>query len=260
MMVEIEKPQEEELEFITVEPDLGSSSSSSSSSAAAAAPKTSHDKESVHPKPSDKEALLTSIGKAVTAAKHPVASFFHLFFKGLALILYLFGSIFISNFILLFVICILLLAFDFWTVKNVTGRLLVGLRWWNKINEDGTSEWVFESQEDMTDIDPLDSRVFWTGLYGAPALWIMLLIVAILKLNVEWALIVVVGVALSGANIIGYTRCKKDAKQKMQTLMSQGALGALSSSAGSSIMSTIGGFALGRGLGGGLSTESDIVV
>jgi hypothetical protein len=27
----------------------------------------------------------------------------------------------------------LLLAFDFWTVKNVTGRLLVGLRWWNEV-------------------------------------------------------------------------------------------------------------------------------
>lgn len=26
-----------------------------------------------------------------------------------------------------------LLAFDFWTVKNVSGRLLVGLRWWNKV-------------------------------------------------------------------------------------------------------------------------------
>lgn len=212
----------------------------------------------------------------------------------------MFGSIFISNFVFIFVVCILLLAFDFWTVKvracmpvnfrygsfavrlltdfycccasvaslqNVTGRLLVGLRWWNKINEDGTSEWVFESHEDMTEIDPLDSRVFWTGLYGAPAVWVMLLIIAVLKFNVEWALIVVVAVALSGANIIGYTRCKKDAKQKMQSLMSQGALGAFSSSAGSSIMSTIGGLALGGGLGGALGggatqkpTKTEVVV
>eukprot|EP01050_Picozoa_sp_SAG11_P010429 SAG11_NODE_1041_length_6056_cov_5.902468_6_plen_102_part_00 len=33
------------------------------------------------------------------------------------------------------VLCILLLAMDFWTVKNVSGRLLVGLRWWNEIME-----------------------------------------------------------------------------------------------------------------------------
>ena len=30
-----------------------------------------------------------------------------------------------------FIIVVVLSAFDFWTVKNVTGRLLVGLRWWN---------------------------------------------------------------------------------------------------------------------------------
>ncbi|GMF11553.1 unnamed protein product [Phytophthora lilii] len=136
-----------------------------------------------------------------------------------------------------------------------------------KASDKEALEWVFESHEDMTEIDPLDSRVFWTGLYGAPALWIMLLIIAVLKFNVEWALIVVVAVALSGANIIGYTRCKKDAKQKMQSLMSQGALGALGTSAGSSIMSTIGGLALGGSLGGALGggatqkpAKSEVVV
>jgi hypothetical protein len=36
---------------------------------------------------------------------------------------------------------------DFWTVKNVSGRLLVGLRWWNEIKEDGESVWVFESSK-----------------------------------------------------------------------------------------------------------------
>ncbi|KAG2527572.1 hypothetical protein JM16_003340 [Phytophthora kernoviae] len=255
MMAEDKKPQEE-LEFITVETETGATSSP--------AEKITEAKTARSPKASDKEALLASMRKVVTGAKHPVAAFFHLLFKGLALALYLFGSIFIDNFVFIFVVCILLLAFDFWTVKNVTGRLLVGLRWWNRINDDGTSEWVFESHEDMTEIDPLDSRVFWTGLYGAPALWVLFLIVAVLKFNVEWALIVLVAVALSGANIIGYTRCKKDAKQKMQSLMSQGALGAFSSSAGSSIMSTIGGLALGgigsAGSGPSKPTKSEVVV
>lgn len=256
-----DKKLQEELEFITVETETSTISSSSSAERVAGAKASSLDT-------SDKAKLITTMRKTITSAKHPVAAFFHLFFKGLALLLYLFGSIFISNFVFVFVVCILLLAFDFWTVKNVTGRLLVGLRWWNKINDDGTNEWVFESHEDMTEIDPLDSRVFWTGLYGAPGLWVMLLIIAVLKFNVEWALIVMVAVALSGANIIGYTRCKKDAKQKMRLMMSEGALGAFSSSAGSSLMSTIGGLALGGGLGGlGVAapkrptgTQSDIVV
>lgn len=62
-----------------------------------------------------------------------------------ALLTYLLGSIFTDNFTLVFVITILLLAFDFWTVKNISGRLLVGLRWWNEIQPDGTNKWVFES-------------------------------------------------------------------------------------------------------------------
>lgn len=66
-----------------------------------------------------------------------------------ALFIYLFGGWFTSNFIVHFVTCIILLAFDFWTVKNITGRLLVGLRWWSYVQDNGHSEWVFESLEDM---------------------------------------------------------------------------------------------------------------
>ena len=35
--------------------------------------------------------------------------------------------------------------FDFWTVKNVSGRILVGLRWWNEVKEDQTV-WIFEAK------------------------------------------------------------------------------------------------------------------
>ena len=55
-------------------------------------------------------------------SNHPTARFFHLFFKISALTLYLLAGFFSDNFILIFVACILLLAFDFWTVKNITGK------------------------------------------------------------------------------------------------------------------------------------------
>merc|ERR1711971_1139108 len=77
---------------------------------------------------------------------NPQAAFFTIFFKVLSIGAYVFGSFFSSNFILLFVFVILCLACDFWTVKNVTGRLLVGLRWWNHVKDDGSSEWKFESK------------------------------------------------------------------------------------------------------------------
>ena len=33
-------------------------------------------------------------------------------------------------------------------VKNVSGRFLVGLRWWHEVNEDGSSQWKFESLDE----------------------------------------------------------------------------------------------------------------
>lgn len=87
------------------------------------------------------------IAETFKQSSHPVAALFHVAFKLASIGLYLTCGILSCNFITTFVILVLLLAFDFWTVKNVTGRLLVGMRWWNRIQEDGNNEWIFESIE-----------------------------------------------------------------------------------------------------------------
>jgi hypothetical protein len=154
--------------------------------------------------------------------QHPSAAFFHLFFKALALFAYMFGSWFTSSFIFIFVVCIILLAFDFWTVKNISGRLLVGLRWWSYVKEDGSTEWIFESLEDMAELSPLDSRIFWGALYTAPLAWILLLIVGLLRLKFEYLPVVIAALVLSFANIVGYMKCSSSAKARMQSMVEQG--------------------------------------
>jgi Eukaryotic protein of unknown function (DUF846) len=134
----------------------------------------------------------------------------------------MFGGWFTNSFIFIFVICIILLAFDFWTVKNVSGRLLVGLRWWNYVREDGSNEWIFESLEDMAEISPFDSRIFWGGLYIAPLIWILFLLIGALRFKIEYLPIVVAAIIMSGANILGYIKCSNDAKAKMRKLVEQG--------------------------------------
>ena len=122
-------------------------------------------------------------------------------------------------------VVILLLAFDFWTVKNVTGRLLVGLRWWSHVTEDGSNEWVFESLENMNEVNSNDSRVFWAGLYAPVAAWGGLFVIDILKFNLQWLVVVIAALSMHLANIIGYTKCSNDAKQRMKNMMDQGAAG-----------------------------------
>ncbi|KAI8872976.1 DUF846-domain-containing protein, partial [Ramicandelaber brevisporus] len=155
-------------------------------------------------------------------SSHPIALFFHFIFGLAAVALYLLANFVTTSFVIVFIISILLLSFQFWTIKNVTGRLLVGLRWWNQVNDDGTSAWVFESRDSAAAgegmVNPSDAKIFWWSLYGTPVVWALLSLMCILRLNFKWLPVVVVALILNIANLVGYTRCDKDAKAKWQGL------------------------------------------
>ncbi|RZC42518.1 putative Golgi apparatus membrane protein-like protein [Asbolus verrucosus] len=76
---------------------------------------------------------------------------------------------------------------DFWTVKNITGRLMVGLRWWNYVDDEGKSHWVFESRKGPSQnrINEREARIFWVALILTPLLWAVFFIIVIFRLNVE---------------------------------------------------------------------------
>eukprot|EP00657_Telonema_sp_P-1_P001509 TRINITY_DN1405_c0_g2_i2.p1 TRINITY_DN1405_c0_g2~~TRINITY_DN1405_c0_g2_i2.p1 ORF type:complete len:219 (+),score=39.54 TRINITY_DN1405_c0_g2_i2:155-811(+) len=151
-----------------------------------------------------------------TPYPNPYVSFFTLFFRVSCIITYLFCSWFTANFVIVFVICVLLSAADFWTVKNVSGRVLVGLRWWNYVDDTGENQWVFESLSDNSQIDERNRRLFWGALYITPVVWVLLLIGAILQFSLTWILVVVVSLVLTGSNLVGYYKCQKDHKAQAQ--------------------------------------------
>ncbi|XP_065900034.1 Golgi apparatus membrane protein TVP23 homolog B-like isoform X2 [Dysidea avara] len=152
--------------------------------------------------------------------KHPVAVIFHLLFRVLALVFYIICSIYFS-FTGSVLTIILLLAIDFWIVKNVTGRLLAGLRWWNKVEEDGSSSWVFEARKDQNKVNSSESWIFWVSLLACPLVWVLFMFVCLLKLNLNWLVVTVVGVVLNGANVVGYVKCRRDAGTKLTSMAGQ---------------------------------------
>lgn len=193
-------------------------------------PSALHDPSAMPVTPAAAQSGNTFLGDTLSQSAHPIVCIFHLLFKGLALFFYIFGGWFSgnkkggnsgANFITVTVICILLLAADFWVVKNITGRLLVGLRWWNKVDGD-TTTWIFESAKDRH-INKFDSSVFWTVLYATPVVWSGLMVIGILKFNLGWLIVVMMAVALSSANVYGYYKCSSDQKEKFQQMMTQGA-------------------------------------
>jgi len=147
-------------------------------------------------------------------SSHPVVLVFHLLFKSVSLAFYILANWFTDDFVFIFVVQVLLHSFDFWTVKNISGRMLVGLRWWNEERPDGTSVWVYESRDPSRPVNAFDARVFWTTLYAFPAAWLILALLAFIRMHLEWMLIPVFALALATANLIGYGNCEKDARQK----------------------------------------------
>ncbi|XP_028843338.1 Golgi apparatus membrane protein TVP23 homolog B [Denticeps clupeoides] len=152
----------------------------------------------------------TAAGAGESKVRHPLASFFHLFFRTSAILVYVLCELLSSSFIAGMVTIILLLSCDFWTVKNVTGRLLVGLRWWNQVDEDGKSHWVFEARKETSKktVSSSESRIFWLGLVVCPFFWVLFVFSALLSLKLKWLAVVLMGVALQWANLYGYVRCK----------------------------------------------------
>ena len=133
---------------------------------------------------------------------------------------------------LIFIITILLLAVDFYYLKNIAGRRLVGLRWWNEVNaQTGDSHWVFESSDPATrSINATDSRFFWLALYVQPLLWVGLAIVAVVRFEFIWLSLVgeyrtlvslnelwelmcrdktVIALVLTITNTLAFSRCDK---------------------------------------------------
>lgn len=154
--------------------------------------------------------------------KHPGVCFAHLFFRSSALITYLLCGILGVGFVTSFIIIILLLSADFWCVKNVTGRLLVGLRWINRIKEDGTSVWEYESRKDPSRAaTAFESRLFWISLIVFPLIWVFLLFSTIFGLKLQWLAVVLVALVLNGANLFGYVRCKFSSGKEMGSAASK---------------------------------------
>jgi hypothetical protein len=149
---------------------------------------------------------------------HPCAAFFHVLFKAIAILIYIVGyKIGGMSYIFMFITVTLTLAADFWSTKNVTGRKLVALRWWNEIKPDGSNEWIFESGNDVGGVSAFDASFFWFTTYGFAIFWAVFTFLNILSPG--QLPVCILGLVLAGSNALGYTKCRRDAKDKIGQFM-----------------------------------------
>ena len=128
--------------------------------------------------------------------------------KLLSLFFFLFlGIIFNDAFVM--IVVVLLVAADFWYTKNISGRILVGLRWWNRYNPDTQQDiWSFESKNEIKEAN-IDRNTFWLSLYGFTGAWIVLFIWECVMFNFVWGFLCLICLAIAGTNTYGFFRCSK---------------------------------------------------
>ncbi|GJN92162.1 hypothetical protein Rhopal_005192-T1 [Rhodotorula paludigena] len=182
---------------------------------------------------SDQATAQDSIWKQ---SAHPVALFFLYAFRCAAIATYLLCGFFSSSYVFSTVLVVVLLSLDFWTVRNVSGRVLVGLRFWNQVDEDGTSYWVFESRSPDQPANAVDAKMFWIAMYSFPVAWVLLLVIGILKFNLSFLPIVMLALVFNLTNTWGYTYAvcsysspsrgsrDRDAKRRWATGMAAGGM------------------------------------
>ncbi|XP_055579034.1 Golgi apparatus membrane protein TVP23 homolog C isoform X2 [Falco biarmicus] len=99
---------------------------------------------------------------------------------------------------------------------------MVGLRWWNQVDDDGRSHWIFEARKVSTQgskaSSEAESRIFWLGLITCPMIWVIFAFSALFSFKVKWLAVVVMGVVLQGANLYGYIRCKVGSRKNLTSM------------------------------------------
>lgn len=151
--------------------------------------------------------------------------FLHLIFEILAIYCYIWlDHIIDCTDAVVFSVCLIFLCLDFWITKNVTGRFLVGLRWWNTtsndLNEclgiDEVKDENFMSAEIVCEFKAFESKyegtydsvIFWWGIYAGIIYWSIIMIIKIFTLNFLWTILSITGALLYAYNGYAFNYCK----------------------------------------------------
>ena len=150
----------------------------------------------------------------IKKSRNPQVALVTVSLKLLAILFFLFFSIFTSNEAFVMITVVLLVAADFWYTKNISGRILVGLRWWNTFDQNTQeNKWTFESKNEIKESN-MDRRTFWISLYGFAGIWVILFIWECISFNFTWAFLCLIALIISGTNVVGFFRCSKIQQKK----------------------------------------------
>jgi len=150
-------------------------------------------------------------------SSHPIISTINLLFKLINIIIFIFQGLLIENDSIGIIFIIIIGSCDFWYTKNISGRFLVGLRWSNKIKENGNEVWIYESKNEEN-MNKSDTYIFWTCLYISNAFWIFCSFWEFIRFKFISFSVSFVLLIFNSSNLFGYLKCSKIQRQKIESI------------------------------------------
>ena len=155
----------------------------------------------------------------ISKATHPIVCLVHIGLKFAAAFAYMFLKLITSSSVNTFITVIILVSVDFWFVKNVSGRYLVKMRWWNGEEETGREGWYFESFLHDKASSDIDRHIFWWAQCISTGFWTVMFVVKLLSLSVFWGMLVFICFSLNATNLYGYYLCHGDNQKQVKRML-----------------------------------------
>lgn len=168
-----------------------------------------------------------------------------------------------ESFIINFVVTTVLIVTEFWFTKNIGGRRLTGMRWWQVPSSTGSeSTWRFEHRA-LEQVRPLSTRScafeateqvaksplrmqpnfqaskiaitqFWVGMIGLEIFWVIMAVFAVRSPG--YLILCVMAFSFTALNLFGYYKCRSWSSQQLkQTVPDFNIVPGLPSSAASAL-------------------------
>lgn len=130
----------------------------------------------------------------------------------------------VDNFIINFVVITVLITVEFWTTKNITGRRLVGMRWWSQASADrNKSTYRFEHRVLLNpewSAKGVVSTYFWGSTAALLAIWIAFAILYLTRPG--YLILAAMGVFFVLANGWGHYQCSRWGKRELAAMRQAG--------------------------------------
>jgi len=95
-------------------------------------------------------------------------------------------------------ILVIIQYIDFWLTKNIFAENIMGFKYFCRIDNEGESSLFFSRNPDMSS---KNDSMFWKVLYTNLAVYMVLLLISVYKLDIGWVFVLLLSSISSFANI-----------------------------------------------------------